>query len=85
MTPQGLSMSDLVQQITDLKRRQIQVEGLIDQHQAMLKKLGPLYDHAVKQLEQALVTKLEIDTLLGYTEQLLIDAEVKSNKLAKDE
>jgi hypothetical protein len=84
MIPQGTSMSDLLQQMADLRIRQAQVIQLIDKHIAMVKKLGPVYDNAVKQLEEALETKLEIDTLLGYTEQLIIDAEAKLKHSAED-
>ena len=77
-------MVDLLQRVEDLKVRQAQVIQLIDKRTAMVKKLGPLYDSAVKQLEEALATKLEIDTLLGYTEQLIIDAEAVLKHSAED-
>jgi hypothetical protein len=75
---------DLLQQIEDLKVRREQVIQLIERHTAMVKKLAPLYDKAVQQLEEAVATKLEIDTLLGYTEQRIIDAEANLKHSAED-
>ena len=84
MPIEGNNQEDLLQQIADLKLRQAQVQRLIDTHTAMLKKLGPLYDKAMQQLEQALETKLEIDTILGYTVQLITEVEAKLEHLSKD-
>jgi hypothetical protein len=75
---------DLFQKVEDLKIRQVQVIQLIERRSAMVKKLGSLYDKAVQQLDQALATKLKIDTLLGYTEQLIVDAEANLKHSAED-
>jgi hypothetical protein len=78
------SIAYLLQKVADLKIRQARVSQIITRHTAMVKKLAPLHDNALKQLEQALETKLEIDTLLGYTEQLIIDAEAALKHSAED-
>jgi len=77
MTPQEKIKMELAQRIISLKLRREAVQKIIEHETSMVNKLGPLYNAAIKNLEEALKTQLEIDTLLGYTEQLIIDAESK--------
>jgi hypothetical protein len=84
MTPQEDSTVDLLQQIADLRIQQAQVQQIIEKKTAMLQKLGPLYDKGLKQLEQALKTKQEIDILIGCAEHLIIRVEAKLEHSPRD-
>ena len=84
MTQLDSRTSDLLQKFEALKIRHAQMSQLIDTHTAMVKKLEPMYKKAVQQLEQVLEKKMELDTLLAHTEQLIIDTKAKLKGFSED-
>lgn len=57
--------------------RRIAVQKIIADQTAILDRIGPMYNAALSQLETAHATLLEIDSMIGISQQLLIDAENK--------
>lgn len=79
--PQQMSQADILQRVSSLVEQRTRVQVIVDEQTEIVKKLGPPYRNALNQLKSASETKLELDVLIAFMQQLLI--EMESNK--KDE